>query len=338
MKYNILVGTHHKTGTHWMHDVFRNLAAQLAIPFVNMSKLSPEQIEERINFLNTERKVRWIGFHDHSRFPESILIQDIRGLRMIRDPLDVVISAVKYHETTDAAWVHRKRANLGGKTVQEYLRGLESFDDKLRFEIDDVSVKNLREMEEFDGKGVIETVCYEDLIDDTDLRRSAALFSMLGFDPYEVVIGIASMWRHSLFGQSWGVRDNHVKDGSSRQHVKVYSPEARAYFDERFGALRARLGYGQNTAFSVPELNAETAVSPIGSALEMVSSEANTDKVKAILEHCIEAAPEKAPAYRFLVCHLRDHKDAGGAQRIIDLAIKHLGEDFGSGLTKLLAA
>ena len=37
MKNIILVGTYHKTGTHWMLDVFHQIASTLDVPFYHLS-------------------------------------------------------------------------------------------------------------------------------------------------------------------------------------------------------------------------------------------------------------------------------------------------------------
>ena len=39
MKYHVLVGTHHRTGTAWMHSVFREISEQLAVPYLHLNRI-----------------------------------------------------------------------------------------------------------------------------------------------------------------------------------------------------------------------------------------------------------------------------------------------------------
>src|SRR5690606_2308480 len=243
-----------------------------------------------------------------SRFPRQALAGDARGLHMIRDPLDVLISAVRYHETTEAEWVHKPQKRFDGRSVQEVINSFDNFQDKLLFEIDHVGERNIRALRDFERGSTFRDVHYEDLIVDTGLNYSAALFDYLGLDYPEIALACCVMWRNSLFGTLRQVKNDHVKDGSARQYVHMYEPETRARFDEKYAPIRKALGYHDERIPGEGAIEMERRHELVDSVLKAIRENKRTEAVAAALSLLVSEKPTYAPGWGLLI---REHLDKG---------------------------
>ena len=86
--HDLLVGTHHKTGTVWMQKIFRDLAVRLGMEYRARKAASPS---------NRAENAGSIFFSDDSVFSEDALAGRFSGLHLIRDPRDIIISGAYYH-------------------------------------------------------------------------------------------------------------------------------------------------------------------------------------------------------------------------------------------------
>ena len=97
--WDILVGTHHKSGTVWMKRIFATVAADFGLKFYIGSQAEcPPDAK--------------IFMEPHSRFDFDVLERDYRGLHMVRDPRDMIVSACFYHLTSTEPWLHVPRPEL----------------------------------------------------------------------------------------------------------------------------------------------------------------------------------------------------------------------------------
>ncbi|NET16816.1 MAG: hypothetical protein F6K08_30385 [Okeania sp. SIO1H6] len=132
----VLIGTHHKTGTVWMSNIFYSIASYYDLRCYanrgNKSLICPSS-----NFD--------IFLQDHSFFDFDNL-SNYKGLHIIRDPRDVVVSGCFYHTKSLEKWLHIKREYFGGLTYQEKLNSYSSFDDKLIFEMENSSRNAIQDM------------------------------------------------------------------------------------------------------------------------------------------------------------------------------------------------
>ena len=179
MKYHILVGTHHKTGTVWMSNVFREISYRLTVPYLDVNDLGVawRESEKRHGLLQdfiSRAQGKVIIFDGSSQFPNLSLIEPdftlhFRGVRMIRDPRDVAISAASYHARASEPWLHVPREKFGGLTYQQKNRSFSTLKEKILFELDNSHRRMVRQMVSFNDQGVFCDAKYEDLIDDTSL-------------------------------------------------------------------------------------------------------------------------------------------------------------------------
>src|SRR5215813_9352381 len=117
MKYNVVVATHHKTGTVWMDGVFKAIAHDLGAEYVDFRSQSgqfPDALRKPFILLNYDS-----DFREHADILER---DDVRILHLVRDPRDVLISAMHYHKKSNESWLHEPIPGYNDVTYQRRLR------------------------------------------------------------------------------------------------------------------------------------------------------------------------------------------------------------------------
>lgn len=227
----ILVGTHHKTGSKWMRSLFDGFC----------SAVGERMHAGRQEDLPADARV-W--FEDHSRFALDRLGRPFRGLHVVRDPRDVLISGARYHARADEPWLLVRRWRFRGLTYREAIRRRKSFADAVLFEMDHAGGETIRDMLAWNRThpDFLE-VRYEDLVEDDDLALFRRILRFLGFAAAELPILEPIVRERSLFGGR--VHDPaHVSDGRAGQWREVFDDRLHRAFADRFGDALGRLGYG----------------------------------------------------------------------------------------------
>jgi hypothetical protein len=106
----LLVGTCRKSGTVWLRQIFSEVSVRTRAEFHHSLRCKLHDGDRRWIHLDTDSTFAGI---DRAR---------TRGLRMIRDPRDMVISSMHYHRRSSEPWPHRPRGE--GMTYQEKSRAL----------------------------------------------------------------------------------------------------------------------------------------------------------------------------------------------------------------------
>jgi len=238
--YNrILIGTHHKTGTVWMGSIFRKICHEFGLIFYAGEQ---KQLPKDFN----------VFLQNHSRFVTEQLSIEYKGLHMIRDPRDRIISGCFYHQRSNEEWLHTEREIFGGLTYQEKINSYESLDDKIIFEMENSGLRGIQEMLDWNYKNpAFFEVKYEDLISDENLIIFHDIFTFLGF-PGEAIPQILRIaYDNSLF--SGNLRKSvHVRSGRTRQWEKYFKPIHKDRFLGLFGDALIRLGYESNDDWASP--------------------------------------------------------------------------------------
>lgn len=241
----ICVGTHHKTGTIWLRQVFNALAKTLDIPIHGAyGQRAERHIKDGARVILTQ----W-----SSAFHDVILDRpDARILHLIRDPRDVLLSGARYHLKAPEAgeeFLHERREDLGGKTYQQHMNTLAPL-DQLRFEMREKHALTLQDMLDWDyaRPNTIE-LRYEDLMQDTECKLFAEALRDLGLPEFEVAQGKRIFWDKSLFG---GLADAstrsdriklHVASGQVAQWRSKLPREIAVEYAETFGDALVKLGF-----------------------------------------------------------------------------------------------
>lgn len=236
-----IVATHHKTGTVWMNTTFSAIARALQLPH---TKLQKEQAISR-----DEIEPPMILFELHSDFSEFSWIQDNpqnRIFHLIRDPRDVIISAMHYHRVSQERQLIKPRWRFGGSTYQATLNAFHSDHDRYLFEMQNSSANVIEAMRRWDyGQPNCLECRYEDLIQDEEMVLFTRILSHLGFAEDELELGRKEFWQRSLFGKHAKRRgtSHHVRAGGARQWVDVFDQELAGQFLQNFGNVLISLGY-----------------------------------------------------------------------------------------------
>jgi hypothetical protein len=242
----ICVGTHHKTGTLWMRQVFRALAQAIGVPHHGAYG---DRAERHIKDGERVMLFQW-----SSAFDDTILNRpDARILHMIRDPRDVLLSGMKYHQVAPEggeAFLHHPREGLGGQTYQQHIAALPSEADKLRFEMDNKHAETLQQMLDWDyTRANTLEVRYEDLMRDHDCKCFRDALRNLGLPEMEVAKGVRLFWEKSLFGGQADAKNRsdrtnlHVASGQIAQWRTKLPPAVAEIYADRHGDALVQLGY-----------------------------------------------------------------------------------------------
>lgn len=231
-EHKILVGTFHKTGTVLMRNILKAISEEFGLRFWEQGPEPPEGWD--------------IRFHGGSNFRRELSYPH-RGIIIIRDPRDVVISAAHFHGRGREGWLHKPDDRFGGMTYLEKINSLPDDDERYIFEMDHFSRPVIREMLErgTDRPGFL-IVKFEDLVTDVDLVEYRKMFDHLQLPEAMLARWLEIATRYSLF--SGQVRPHlHVRSGKPAEWRDKFSPRVLAAFHERFGDAAERLGYESAT-------------------------------------------------------------------------------------------
>lgn len=238
--HKMLVATHHKTGTKWMGAVFKKMSQELSLDFRNLPAWAESDAGD-------------VLLQDHSRFGFSPDPSVHRGLHLIRDPRDVIVSACFYHMRSDEEQLHRPRKEFGGRSYQEALNSMEDPDDRLLFEMENDSRGNIRQISDWDySDPVFLEVRYEDLIVDRELELFHDMFVFLGLPGWMIPTALAIAYNNSLFSGEVD-RPGHVRSGRPAQWRSHFREVHKRRFLELFGDVLVRLGYEEDDDWPVME-------------------------------------------------------------------------------------
>ena len=246
MRNTVLVGTYHKTGTVWMVSVFQALCKQLQVPFYNISPSKGLCITkaDRREFLIEKigEREKCVIFEHHSSFDlQNLDLSAVKGIRVVRDPRDICISAARYHTWSQEPWLHIPKEQFGGATYSQAINRLQSFEDRLVFEMENASNWTIRKMLDFDDYGVFETIHFETLMLDVNMMEWHQLSIYLGFEGVELAVSQRVFYKKSIFGGA--TRKEHIQSGTVKQYEETFSPELHHAFMQRFPDALDRLQY-----------------------------------------------------------------------------------------------
>lgn len=257
---HIMVATHHKGGTVWMMTTFIRIAKANAWRFIHLNEgesgwsLHPDKLgvfeARRAQHESEHPEEPGIFFEFHGAVPDLSACKasrGVRGLRIVRDPRDMLLSAVRFHLKANEPWLDEPDPALGGRTFRQCLEGLGTLRDRIAFELDTHMGRVIRDMAGFDDQGVFQTVRYEDLITDYDMRRFHEVLAGLGLEGREIINGLDAYWRSSLFGDrseaDKQATRTHVSDSSPAQWRSRLGGEDLRLIESRVGDAIERLGY-----------------------------------------------------------------------------------------------
>lgn len=242
MKQNIVVATHHKTGTVWMATVFKAIARRLGAHYVDFWT--------HFGRLDRALKPPFILLNHNSifsRHASTLRRDDVRILHLIRDPRDVLISAMHYHKKASEPWLHETISGGKEASYQQRLNALATVHEQYVFELENATGSTIEAMLDwqYDRPNCLE-IRYEDLWGDRSLSLWREVGSFLGFEGPELEVCEKCFWEHSLFGKPSRANLRHSRSGEAQQWTREFTPELAEAFVDRFPDALQTLGYEED--------------------------------------------------------------------------------------------
>ncbi len=231
----IFVGTHHKAMTTYFKAVLRFLAFGLGARFEDISKQVPKP-ETRV-FLSPHSRTPWAE------------IGAYRGIHIMRDPRDMIVSSYHYHLWTNELWAHVPDET--GKTYQEKLRAAgktEGLFMEIRHFI--YFSRECLENWNMDDPDILE-VQYDDLMGDRRDALYAEIFTFLGLSgrTHELGLRLMRLFEAGKRSKVSATKPNeraHIRSGRSGQWKDELAPEHIAYIEQELGHILDKFGYARS--------------------------------------------------------------------------------------------
>lgn len=246
MKYSVVVATHHKTGTVWMDGVFKAIAHDVGVPYVDF--------RSQRGCLDEALRGPFILLNYDSNFGEYEHVldrDDVRVLHLVRDPRDVLISAMHYHKRSNESWLHEPIPGYDNVTYQRQLRALPTKFDQYVFEMEHSTASTLNDMLGWRyGEANCFEAKYEDLRQDVQLNHWRRISAFLGLDEGEQEMSCFRFWQNSLFGGLSRLGNRHVRSGDIAQWKREFTRDLGQAFLKRFPEALQTLGYEPDNSWA----------------------------------------------------------------------------------------
>lgn len=257
LRINLIIGTHHKTGTVWMRDILKDIARGCGFHFVRYPRSLKNWEEAQRKAVSQKGALLRIDEKSHIRPVDRT---SATVMHLVRDPRDVLVSATHYHQKSTENFLMRPWGRkTHDKSYKDYIKALETFEDKARFEMSAYTSRVFADMQSWDPEiGHSIEVKYEDLIQDKSLSLFRHVFDTAGFDTQETLTALEIVWDRSLFGgmadqarQKQVVREGtaHIRNGHSGQWINCFTYQLACEFRDLYQPLLEKLGYEANGAW-----------------------------------------------------------------------------------------
>lgn len=226
------VATHHKVMTTYFTAVLRPLAIALKQPYQKVYT-DPFRADARMV----------LSMHSKLNLTE---LGRYRGIHVMRDPRDMIVSGYHYHKWTHEDWVHRPDKN--GESYQQKLNRADKRSG-LFMEIDHFIFFYRKTLENWNISDLdIYEVAYEDLMGPERNRIYGEMFSHLGLEGPDLDLATDLM---RLFeaknrtGRSAGpvTAKSHIRSGKSGQWQAELDADHIAYIEKELGPVLRKFGY-----------------------------------------------------------------------------------------------
>jgi hypothetical protein len=241
-----IIATHHKTGTVWMGTIFRKIAKVLNLKLM--------VVQRSVGLAQEALVLPSVVINQHSDFVKSRWMPEhpqCRIFHLIRDPRDIILSAMRHHLTAKEAWLHKPMRSFGGLTYQEKINSLPDDQSRYMFEMQNSAKRAIRDIRKWNYAMPNSIECrYEDLIGDVEMTRFTEVLLHLGIEDHELYVCRDIIRNNSLFGKVAKKRQAHIHSGHAQQWKGSFNASLAAEFIERFGDVLIELGYEKDNSWA----------------------------------------------------------------------------------------
>lgn len=226
------VATHHKVMTTYFTAVLRPLAFALKQPYQKVHIEHPRAAARMVLSMHSKLDLPTLGRY--------------RGIHVMRDPRDMIVSGYHYHKWTHEDWVHRPDEN--GVSYQQKLNRADKRDG-LFMEIDHFIFFYRRTLEAWDiDDPDIYEVAYEDLMGADRDRIYGEMFAHLGLDGRDLELATDLMRLFEAKKRTGKSADavaakSHLRSGKSGQWQAELEADHVAYIEKELGSVLRKFGY-----------------------------------------------------------------------------------------------
>ncbi|HEX9859512.1 MAG TPA: sulfotransferase domain-containing protein, partial [Paracoccaceae bacterium] len=228
----LFVATHHKVMTTYFTAVLRLLGFGLKRRYERVYTKQPSAGAGLVLSMH--------GKLDLAR------LRPYRGVHVMRDPRDMIVSGYHYHKWTHENWVHRPDDQ--GLSYQQKLNRADKRDG-LFMEIDHFIFFYRETLERWniDDPDILE-VAYDDLMGEDRESLYARLFRHLGLEGRDLGLAVDLMRLFeagSRTGRKSGAvaQKNHLRSGRSGQWHAELEDDHIAYIEQELGHVLRKFGY-----------------------------------------------------------------------------------------------
>ena len=251
--------TYHKVATVLIRKVMMEVAEKIGWRYTSTMGVA-EDIPKKTDMLHVIHGTGTKGFFSTGK----------KGIRIIRDPRDVIVSGFLYHQRCSEKWCINSDftnpshpfpqvpwpldgldlatkenyvASLDGRSYQEKIRSLDR-EGGLIFEMDGFAKITIDEMISWEQKDSVLTIKMEDLIGDFD-GQFEKIFRWLEIDD-EYIAGcleIAVAHDMNRMGDEQIASNPHISTGKLRKWEEYFTPNVSKAYQERFADAHEKLGY-----------------------------------------------------------------------------------------------
>lgn len=228
----LFVATHHKVMTTYFTAVLRLLGYGLNLPYQRVHIEHPDPASRLV-----------MSMHGKLDLPR---LAPYRGVHVMRDPRDMIVSGYHYHKWTHETWVHRPDEN--GETYQSKLNAADTHDG-LFLEIDHFIFFYRDTLQNWDieDPNILE-VTFESLMGADREKVYRDIFVHLGLEGRNLDLATELMRLFEAKSRSGGktgevAKKSHLRSGKSGQWRNELAPDHIDYIERELGPVLRKFGY-----------------------------------------------------------------------------------------------
>ncbi|MCB6179836.1 sulfotransferase domain-containing protein [Rhodobacter sp. Har01] len=228
----LFVATHHKVMTTYFNAVLWLLSRGLGLRYQKVNSEQPKPASRMVLSMHGKLDLPRLGRY--------------RGVHVMRDPRDMIVSGYHYHKWTHEDWVHRP-----DETGTSYQQKLNHADKRagLFMEIDHFIFyyRDTLERWNLDDPDILE-VSYDSLMGPDRAAEYARIFAHLGLTGRHHALAVDLMRLFeagSRTGRKAGAvaQKSHLRSGKSGQWQAELEPDHIAYIERELGPVLRKFGY-----------------------------------------------------------------------------------------------